>query len=109
MSKYLLLFIAFSYSCCSCSKKDSSSGTNNTPPSNLSVSATVSTDSSGNVAFTASATNAVSYDYDFGNGIFQTVVSGAVTYKYPATGVYTVNVIAKSAGGKPFQNPLPLQ
>jgi len=68
--------------------------------SNLTLNAAVSTDNSGNVAFTASATNAVSYDYDFGNGIYQTVVSGTVTYKYPASGSYTVNVIAKNANGQ---------
>lgn len=69
------------------------------PPSNLSLNAVVSTDNSGNVSFTATATNAVTYDYDFGNGIFQTVPSGSVTYRYNASGNYTVNVIAKSAAG----------
>jgi beta-glucanase (GH16 family) len=82
-----------------CGKKNSTGGTTATPPTNLTVSATVSTDNSGNVSFTASATNANTYDYDFGNGVFQTVPSGVVTYKYPSSGTYTVNVIAKSAGG----------
>jgi beta-glucanase (GH16 family) len=72
---------------------------NNTPPSNLTVSAQVSADNSGTVSFTATATNAVSYDYDFGNGIFSTSVSGSVSYRYPASGTYIVNVIAKSAAG----------
>ena len=81
----------------SCSKDD---GTNQSIiPSNLSLIAVVSTDNSGNVSFTATATNAVTYDYDFGNGVFQTVASGIVTYKYPASGTYTVNVIAKSTTG----------
>jgi beta-glucanase (GH16 family) len=83
----------------SCSKK-SSAGNTNITPSNLTVQAIVNTDSSGNVSFTAAATNAISYDYDFGNGIFQTVPSGNVTYKYPSSGTYSVNVIAKSAGGQ---------
>ena len=83
----------------SCGKEDNS-GNAITPPTNLTVTANVSTDNSGNVSFTASATNASSYEYDFGNGIFQTVPSGIVTYLYPASGTYTVNVIAKSAGGQ---------
>ncbi|MEJ7828422.1 MAG: family 16 glycosylhydrolase [Segetibacter sp.] len=95
MSFLLLLLTTFSF----CSKQGSTSESNGTPPSDLSVSATVSTDSSGNVTFTSSAANAVSYDYNFGNGIYQTVPLGVVSYKYPASGSYTVNVTAKSAGG----------
>lgn len=84
----------------SCSKGKGSPSPGSTAPTNLTVSATVSTDNSGNVSFTAVATNAVTYDFDFGNGIFQTVVSGVVTYRYTASGTYTVNIIAKSAGGQ---------
>jgi beta-glucanase (GH16 family) len=72
---------------------------NDVAPTNLTLTAQVSNDNSGTVAFTATATNAVSYDFDFGNGIFATSVSGATTYRYPASGTYMVNVIAKSAGG----------
>ncbi|HEX8315828.1 MAG TPA: family 16 glycosylhydrolase, partial [Flavisolibacter sp.] len=36
---------------------------------------------------------------DFGNGVFQTVANGTVTYKYPASGNYTVKVTAKSYTG----------
>lgn len=75
-------------------------GPNNPPPANLNVTAVVSTDNSGNVSFTATASNAVTYEFGFGNGVFQTVPSGVVTYKYPASGTYTVNVIAKGAGGQ---------
>ncbi len=82
----------------SCGKKDTP-GITNTPPTNLTVSAIISTNNSGNVSFTASASNAVSYDYDFGNGVFQTIASGVVTYRYTASGTYTVNVIAKSPAG----------
>ncbi len=81
-------------------KKDSTAATNNVAPTNLTVAATVTTDNSGNVAFIASATNATTYDYDYGDGTFQTVVSGIVTYKYAASGTYSVNVIAKSASGQ---------
>ena len=85
----------------SCGKKNSPGGST-TPilPTNLTLTANVSTDNSGNVAFAATATNATSYDYDFGNGIYQTVSSGSVTYKYPSSGTYTVNVIAKSVTGQ---------
>lgn len=84
----------------SCGKDSDDGNNNNTPPSNLTLNAVVSTDNSGNVAFTASATNAVSYEFDFGNGIFQTSASGVLTYKYPSSGTYTVKVTAKSAGGQ---------
>lgn len=90
----LLILIA------SCNKDDAGGGTDNSAPSNLTVNAVVSTDNSGNVSFTASATNAVTYDFDYGNGVFQTVASGVVTYRYTASGTYTVNVIAKSSSGQ---------
>jgi hypothetical protein len=91
-----LLLIPILYSCSKHSSNDSSAGI---APTNLTVTSTVNSDNSGNVSFVATATNGVSYDYDFGNGFFQTVVSGTVTYKYPAPGTYTVNVIAKSSSG----------
>jgi beta-glucanase (GH16 family) len=91
---YLIILFSF----LSCSKNNTPSSTE-IVPANLSVTANVSTDNSGNVSFVASASNAASYDYDFGNGIFQTVPSGTVTYKYPASGNYTVNVTAKSSTG----------
>lgn len=92
-----LLFVSLVFSYC---KKGGSTGNTDTPPTNLTVNAAVSTDNSGNVSFTAAASNAVSYEYDFGNGNYQTVTNGTVTYKYPVSGTYTVNVVAKSAGGQ---------
>ena len=83
----------------SCSKGDSNTGTSNTAPTNVTLVANVSTDNSGNVTFTATATNAINFDFDFGNGVFQTAASGIVTYKYPSSGTYTVNVVAKSSSG----------
>ncbi|MBP6590722.1 MAG: hypothetical protein KA229_11490, partial [Chitinophagaceae bacterium] len=50
----------------SCGKDKDNGGSNNNPPSNLTVNAVVSTDNSGNVSFTATATNAVTYEYGFG-------------------------------------------
>jgi len=68
----------------SCGKKESAPSA--VTPTNLTLNAVVSTDNSGNVAFTASATNASSYDFDFGNGVFQNVPKRIVRYKYPAAG-----------------------
>lgn len=97
--KYILSVITIgSFLLLSCGKKESAPSV--VTPTNLTLNAVVSTDNSGNVAFTASATNASTYDFDFGNGVFQTVPSGIVTYKYPAAGTYTVNVIAKSSTGQ---------
>lgn len=97
----LLWMLVVLISACACSKGDTGGTTvNNDPPSNLSVKAIVNPDNSGNVAFTATATNAVTYDFDYGNGIYATVPSGVVTYKYPSSGTYSVNVIAKSSAGK---------
>jgi beta-glucanase (GH16 family) len=79
--------------------KNTTPGNSNIVPTDLIVNANVSTDNSGNVSFTATANNANTYDYDFGNGVYQTVPTGAVTYRYPASGNYTVNVTAKSSTG----------
>lgn len=86
--------------------KSGPAGATSGPPANLTVTDIVNADSSGNVTFTASATNAVTYEFDFGNGVYQTVPSGTVTYKYPAAGKYSVNVIAKSAGGQTISQSL---
>lgn len=95
---YLLVAVSILFiSSCSKSSGTGGGGGGTIAPSNLVVNATVSTDNSGNVSFTASATNAVSYDFDYGNGIYQTVANGVVTYKYPASGTYNVNVIARSS------------
>lgn len=99
MTNISILLSAFLLVLTACSKSNST-GTTIVSPTNLTVKALVATDTSGNVAFTATATDAVTYDYDFGNGIFQTVASGIVTYKYPASGTYSVNVIAKSSSGQ---------
>jgi beta-glucanase (GH16 family) len=68
-------------------------------PSNLVVNATVNPDKSGNVSFVSSATNAANYEYDFGNGVFETIPSGSVQHKYKTSGNYTVKVTAKSSSG----------
>lgn len=100
MKNILILLSTIILVLAACSKSNSTTATNTTTPTNLTINANVATDTSGNVAFIAAATNAVSYDFDFGNGVFQTVASGTVTYKYPASGTYSVNVIAKSSSGQ---------
>ncbi len=92
----LSLFLNLSASC----NKNNSSGQPGITPSNLMVSAIVSNDHSGKVTFAVSATDAVSYDFQFGNNVSQKDASGSVTYKYPFSGSYTVTVTAKSAGGQ---------
>lgn len=79
-------------------KKNSS--TTDLAPENLQIIAVVSNDNSGTVAFTATATNAISFEFDFGTGVKQTSEFGIVSYQYTQSGTYTVNVVAKSRSGK---------
>jgi beta-glucanase (GH16 family) len=99
MKRLLLFLVPAVIIISSCGKKDGTDDSNKAP-SDLVVNAVVSTDNSGNVAFTATATNAVSFEYDFGNGVKQVVTFGVITYKYSASGTYTVNVVAKSSSGQ---------
>jgi len=99
-SSLVLLFV-------SCSKSKPNS--NATPVvGDVSLTAVVSTDSSGNVSFTASAANAVSYVFSFGDGNSQSAQSGKVTYTYFASGSYTASVIATGAGGDSKSMNLPV-
>jgi beta-glucanase (GH16 family) len=99
MNPLTVILLVFSMLSASC-HKNSSSGMPGVTPSNLTISAVVSNDSSGNVTFTASATNAIKYDFQFGNYVSQNDVGGTILYKYPFSGAYTVTVTAKSAGGQ---------
>ncbi len=85
----------------SCKKSGTNDMSTKTAPTNLTVNATVSTDGSGIVAFTATADNAATYVYEFGNGIILTVPSGITSYQYTTLGTitYTVNVTATSSSG----------
>ena len=93
---YILMPVMAFFNSCSKSGSDGPSGT--TAPSNLTIAATVATDNSGNVSFTATAQNATRYEYDFGNGVFQTSINGAISYRYPTSGNYIVKVTAKNGG-----------
>jgi len=101
--KYLriILLVSLVTVLTNCNKKNDGGGNSTADkPVNVAVAASISTDNSGNVTFTTSADNAVSYEIDFGNGTYQTITNGSVTYKYPVAGTYTVNVTAKSQSGK---------
>lgn len=103
IAKNTILLCLLSIVLLSCSKGNSGNGNGTTQvaPANLVVTATPSVDGSGNVAFTATATNAVTYIYEFGNGVIETVPSGLITYRYTTVGniTYTVIVTAKSSAG----------
>lgn len=90
----LLLILVIHFSC---TKNDK---TNDPAPTNLIVEAQTSTDNSGNVVFKARASNATNFEFDYGNGVYATVPSGIVTYKYPASGTYSVKVTAKNSSGQ---------
>ncbi len=95
---YRIFFIA-SMLLFSCSKK-STSGNVILQPANLTVTADVSANGSGRVQFTAVASNATSYEFAFGDGVYQIVPSGVVTYDYTSSGNYSVSVTAKNIAGQ---------
>lgn len=55
----------------------------------------------GRVTITATANNAITYKFDFGDGNTQMVPSGTITYKYNNPGIndYTITVTAIGTGG----------
>lgn len=58
-------------------------------------------DGTGYVAITTSASNAITYKIDFGNGDIKMVPSGSINYKYSTPGVndFTITVSAIGRGG----------
>jgi len=98
MNKLILIIVLLAVTALSCKKSDTPAGDG--APADLKISTVVSTDSSGNVSFTASATNAVVYLFDFGNNATDVSATGVLTYQYTASGVYNVTVVAKSSSGK---------
>lgn len=95
-----LLLLCLFLTTSSCKKADAGGG-NTSAPSNLVVNASPSSDGSGNVAFTASANNAATYDYELGDGTIKTGTNGSITYQYTlqGTNTFTVSVTAKSSSG----------
>ncbi|OYU97515.1 MAG: beta-glucanase precursor [Bacteroidetes bacterium B1(2017)] len=92
-----LLFALFTLVLFSCSKAETSPVL--AAPSNLTIAATVYTDSSGNAEFEVNATNATSYDFDFGDGVFKSTTNKKLLYKYSKSGKYKVTVLAKNSAG----------
>ncbi len=91
----LVAFLIISTSC----KKSKYSSETVKAPSDLTVTANLSQDGTGTVVFAATAQNAFSYDFEFGDGNLKTGTNGAVTYQYtqPGTLTYKVQVTAKGA------------
>jgi len=87
------LFLSlFSYSC-SDPKTDS-------PPADLKVDATIAANKSGQVSFVASATNATTFEFDFGDGSIHAISEdGKANYKYFGSGTYSVMVKASNSAG----------
>ncbi len=69
-------------------------------PSNLSVSSVVSTDNSGTVVFTATATDANYYHFDFGDGTSALNTSGMATKVYDMIGDNTYTVVVTAGSGE---------
>lgn len=101
----LMLLLFFSWGC---KKPDYSFGTIKTP-TGLALSAVVegvdasnpNGNGTGNVAINVTATDALSYKVDYGDGRTQVLPSGAINYKYtnPGLNEYTITVNAIGTGG----------
>lgn len=95
MKTLTLAFLFLSLVLYSCSDPKTES-----PPADLKVDATVAANKSGNVSFLASATNATSYEFDFGDGSIHAVSEdGKANYKYFSSGTYSVAVKASNSAG----------
>lgn len=71
-------------------------------PSNLVINTVVSTDGSGKVDFTVTATNASTYAIEFGDGVVKDIPTGSVSHQYATVGTltYTVRATARNSAGK---------
>jgi beta-glucanase (GH16 family) len=85
----------------SCKKENKPTAPVIQAPAELVFNATVSTDGSGKVDFSATALRAATYVFEFGDGTIREAASGTVQYTYTTAGTltYTVKVTAKNAGG----------
>ncbi|MES2881475.1 MAG: family 16 glycosylhydrolase [Bacteroidota bacterium] len=97
--KTSLLLVTVFFLTGSCTKAGGGGGaTQGKTPSNLMITANVSVDGRGNVAFTARADDAVSYAFEFGNGVVTTVASGIISHQYTLAGSNTYNVTVTASG-----------
>jgi hypothetical protein len=102
----ILFAVLISFS--SCKKEKYAFGDIKTP-ANLTLTAVVqgidgsnpNGNGTGNVIITATSSNTLTYNIDFGDGITKVVPSGTLTYKYtnPGTYSYTISVNAIGTGG----------
>ncbi|MGB6151789.1 MAG: family 16 glycosylhydrolase [Pricia sp.] len=83
----------------SCGSDDSDIPQTPAVPSSLSVTTDVSTDGSGSVVFTATADDATSYQFDFGDGTMETSQNGTVTKTYEQVGDNTYTVVVTAGNG----------
>lgn len=107
INKFIILIATFFFAI-SCQEDEKTFG-EIVPPTNLQVTATiqgqdatnVNGDGSGIVKFVATAANAISYKYDFGDGTTANAPTGRVEKRFaqPGINVYTVTVIASGKGG----------
>ncbi|MDP5230523.1 MAG: PKD domain-containing protein, partial [Cellulophaga sp.] len=70
-------------------------------PTNLQISTDISIDGSGIVAFNATALNAITYKYFFGDGSSESSPTGISTKRFTKTGLntYEVTIVAYGMGG----------
>jgi beta-glucanase (GH16 family) len=80
-------------------------------PSNLVVTSDISNDGSGKVTFQATATNASSFTFDFGDGTSEESLSGNVVKFYDMGGqnTYSVTVTANGDGGKSVSETIQIE
>ena len=84
-----------------CKKESVNSNPDLVAPTNLEIARTVSNDGSGKVTVNATAKNAVSFKFEFGDGESISQSSGTTEYKYVEEGIhaYTITVTAVSSAG----------
>lgn len=104
MNKLLFFIVFLPFFITSCSKPDD--GEVDLAPTNLTLTADISTDNSGAVTFTASATNTIAYTFDFGNSATEVSATGIVNYHYTTSGMYNVTVTAQSKGKQKISKSL---
>lgn len=103
--KYLSIIFLSLFVMTACEEDDYEFGSI-TAPSNLQVTVDIVGSDAENpfgagdgfVSFTATAANALAYQFDFGDGISKTNTSGVFTHRYTQTGVNSYNVVVVAVG-----------
>lgn len=98
MNRIIFLVAILALFSISCSK--SAGGEPDVAPTNLTLKADVSADSSGAVTFTATATGATAYTFNYGDNTSEVTATGIVIHRYVTSGNYTVTVTARSKTNK---------